>query len=164
MNKHLSIIIRYIVLVLVAIPNLWLFYFVFTPLTVYPVFFLLDIFFQTSLSQTTIQLGADTIHLIPACIAGSAYYLLLILNLTTPSIKKRTSAILFAFSALLLINIARIFLFSVLFHYRVAFFNFTHQLSWYTLSIIFVIAIWFTEVKLFKIKHIPIYTDIKSLI
>ena len=164
MNKYYSLLARYLVLVLVAIPNLWLFYLIFTPFTVYPVYFLLDIFFAVSLTKTTLFLGIDTIKIISACVAGSAYYLLLILNLTTPNIKKRAQSIFFAFSLLLLVNILRIVLFAVLFHYRAPFFNFTHQLSWYFLSIIFVIAIWFYEVKLFKIKDIPIYTDIKLLI
>jgi len=44
-----------------------------------------------------------------------------------------------------------------------SFFDFTHKIFWYAGSTIFVIAIWFLEVKIFKIKGIPIYDDLKFL-
>ena len=37
------------------------------------------------------------------------------------------------------------------------------EVLWYLGSTLFVIGIWFIEVKLFKIKEIPIYSDIKFL-
>jgi len=168
--KHsfvLEIFARYLILVLVAFQSLWIFYFVFTPLTVYPVSFLLNIFFDASLLTNTIILINQTlpIEIIEACVAGSAYYFLLILNLTTPNIKikKRINMILFSFAAFLVINIIRIFFLSILAISGSSFFNITHILFWYALSTLFVVGIWFTQVKLFRIKHIPIYSDIKML-
>ncbi len=69
----------------------------------------------------------------------------------------------FAFSAFLLVNLLRIFILSLMFINGSSFFDITHRLFWYFLSTVFVIVIWFTEVKLFKIKEIPFYTDLKYL-
>ena len=80
-KQFLSAVIRYFLLVLAGLPNLWLFYFVFTPLTIYPVYFLFNFFFDVSLTEKIITVAdCFPIELIPACIAGSAYYLLLVLN------------------------------------------------------------------------------------
>ena len=162
----LDITIRYIILILISLPNLLLFYIIFTPLTVYPLYFLLNLFFDTSLiSQSTILVNQIPIELISACIAGSAYYLLLILNLSTPNIKtnKRIKILFIAFLSLLILNILRIFFLTWLQISGSEWFDFTHKLFWYVLSIFFVIGIWFSEVKYFKIKQIPFYSDIKYL-
>ncbi len=165
-KEYYNIIIRYIILILVSLPNLYLFYLIFTPLTIYPVYFLLNLFWKVSLQSNIFFISNFSIEVIGACIAGSAYYLLLILNLSTPKIdiKKRLRMILFAFSSLLVLNILRIFLLVSLLLICPSLFNITHKLFWYLISIIFVIGIWFTEVKIFRIKQIPIYSDIKSLI
>lgn len=169
-NKNidtLSLIFRYLFLILIAFPNLAFFYTIFTPLTVYPVYWLLGLFFNVSfLSDNLILINNFLpIELIRACIAGSAYYLLLILNLSTPKInlKKRIYAIGFSFLAFLIINILRIFILSVIAVSGSQFFDITHKIFWYSLSTLFVVVIWFAEVKLFKIKEIPVYSDLKSL-
>ena len=163
----LGMFIRYLALVFVAFPNLWIFYFIFTPLTVYPTYFLLNLFFDASLiSEAVIMIGQRVpIEIIDACVAGSAYYFLLILNLTTGKIKIKTRIymVLFAFSLFLIINIIRIFLLSLLAVSGSSFFGITHILFWYLLSTIFVVGIWFAQVKIFKIKEIPFYSDIKFL-
>lgn len=169
MNKISSrltdMILRYAILIIFALPNLHLFYFVFTPLTLYPVYFLLKIFYYPFLKGTTILIGEFSIELIGACIAGSAYYLLLILNLSIPKIKlqKRLKMIALAFTVFLIINILRIFIFSLVFMSGSPWFDITHKLFWYIGSTIFVVGIWFAEVKLFKIKEIPFYSDIKYI-
>ncbi|GBE19986.1 hypothetical protein BMS3Abin17_00717 [archaeon BMS3Abin17] len=165
-NSFLSIITRYLILLLVALPNLWLFYFVFAPLTIYPTYFLFDIFFDISLSGHIISVSeCFPLEIVGACIAGAAYYLLLILNLSIPNIKlgKRLKMILFAFSILLIANILRIFILGLIFVGGFSWFDITHKIFWYFLSTIFVVVIWFTEVKLFKIKDIPVYSDIRYL-
>ncbi|GAF92595.1 unnamed protein product, partial [marine sediment metagenome] len=105
-KQFTDILIRYIILLIIALPNLWLFYFVFTPLTIYPVYFLLNLFFDSSLIGNVVLVeDCFPIELIGACIAGSAYYLLLILNLSTPKIKfqKRVNMIFLSFIFLLII-------------------------------------------------------------
>lgn len=160
-----DIIIRYFILLLIAIPNLFIFYFIFTPLTIYPVYFLFGLFFEPTLIKNIILINEIPIELIPACIAGAAYYLLLILNLSVPNIKiqKRIKMISLSFTVLLILNILRIFLLSLVYVSGNSFFDLAHQLFWYLGSTVFVIGIWFAEVKIFKIKEIPFYSDMKFL-
>lgn len=162
--KQFKIFLKYLFLLLIALPNLNLFYLVFTPLTIYPLYFLLDLFFNPVLIQNTIILNNIAIEIIKPCIAGAAYYLLLILNLSIPqtSIKNTLTRLAFAFSSLLLLNIARILILILIFIKVPPLFDITHKVFWYSVSILFVVLIWFAEVKLFKIKSIPFYTDIKS--
>ena len=164
-KQFLDIIIRYFILILLALPGFAIFYFVFAPLTIYPVYFLLNLFFDVSLMQDIVLINEIPIELIGACIAGSAYYLLSILNLSTPKIKlqKRVKMIFLSFGVLLILNILRIFFLSLVFISGSSSFDIAHKLFWYTGSIIFVVGIWFAEVKLFKIKEIPFYSDIKFL-
>jgi len=162
-----SIFIRYLILVLTALPHLWIFYFVFAPLTVYPVYIILSIFFNAALSGSAIFIGnLSPTEIVDACVAGSAYYLLLIFNLSIPNIKtsKRLKMIGFAFLSFLIINILRIVILSAIFVLNPSIFDISHKLSWYLGSIILVVGIWFLEVKTFKIREIPFYTDVKSLL
>src|SRR3989344_7597476 len=87
-HKISELILRYIILLGLSFPGLILFYKIFTPLTVYPVYFILSLFYDAVLlTKTTILIeGLVPIEIIGACIAGSAYSLLLILNLSTPNI------------------------------------------------------------------------------
>lgn len=165
-KQFLDLIIRYLVLVLVALPNLWIFYFLFTKLTIYPIYFLLNLFFDSSLNLNVIIISnCCPIEIINACVAGSAYYLLVILNLSTPKIKLKQRFIMLAgsFAAFLIVNILRIFVLSLIIISGSSWFNFTHKLFWYFGSVFFILGIWFGEVKLFKIKEIPFYSDIKFL-
>ncbi len=165
-NKVYLIFIRYVIL-LGLIFTLPLIYKIFTPLTLYPVVGLLKLIYeQVNISQDFILIGFNTIiQLIPACIAGSAYLLLLILNLSVSMrLKKRVYSLLLSFILLLVLNILRIFFLSVLYHSGNSFFDITHKLLWYGLSIVFVVGIWFLIVKLFSIKQIPVYTDIKYML
>ena len=170
MKNPLKIFIRYLIIILIAIPNLFVFYFIFTPATIYPVFGAFKILFNEVLLNSNIfQINREFfLEIIPACIAGSAYYLLFVLNLSTPKIKikKRIKMILFSFAFLLILNILRILILSLIFVYSSAtsnLFDITHKLFWYFGTTIFVVLIWFIEVKTFKIKEIPIYSDIKYL-
>lgn len=168
MDKKIpDIILRYAILIIAAIANLWIFYLVFTPLTVLPVFWLLDLFYNALLVSGRIILinRMIPIELIEACIAGAAYYLLLILNLSTPGIKlnKRVKMIALSFIFFLVVNILRIFILSLVAVSGSSFFDITHIFFWYALSTVFVVAIWFAEVKIFKIKEIPFYSDLRLL-
>ncbi len=157
---------RYLILILVGLSNLAIFYLIFTPLTIYPVYQILKIFFDVSLIQNFIFSETFSIQIIEACVAGSAYYFLLILNLSTPNIKikKRINLLLTSFLILLLINILRIVFITFLLASNSAFFEITHKIFWYLGSTIFVVAIWFAQVNLYNIKTIPFYSDIKNII
>lgn len=160
------IVMRYIIL-LGLVFSLPLFYKIFSPLTIYPVVWLLHrAYGEIILTQNIISIfGKILIELIPACIAGSAYLLLLILNLSLPmGLKQRIYTILASFTILLVLNIFRIFILSLMYVNGNDFFDITHKLFWYGLSTFFVVGIWFLMVRLFKIKGIPVYTDIKYFI
>ncbi len=165
-NSVLDIVLRYAILVITGIFNTAIFYFIFTFITIYPVYLLLKLFFDTSLLYNIIFVSSFPIEIIGPCIAGSAYYLLFMLNLSTRGIKlgKRIKFLLFSFLLLLIINILRIFLLAVLFVSGVSFFDITHKLFWYVGSTIFVVGIWFLSVKLFKVKEIPFYSDVTFLL
>jgi len=162
----LFLIGRYISLVLLGLFNLGIFYFVFTPLTVYPVFGVLRIFDSSArlLAGNTLFFGGLYAAIIPACVAGAAYYLLVILNLTSPmSVKTRIRSLAFLMFAFLILNIVRILVFAMLLTFGYEYFDIAHNLSWYFGSTILVILIWFSNVWMFKIRSIPIYTDIKDV-
>lgn len=161
------ILIRYLVL-LGIILSLSIIYLIMTPLTIYPVDFLLKIFVKVILTISDdlyplFILGDKTIiEIVPACIAGSAYLALLILNLTVPmENRKRIYSIVLSVLMLLFLNILRISFFSLLYYYDMPFTDFTHKFFWYGLSTIFVVGLWFFIVNIFKIKGIPVYSDIK---
>lgn len=164
MKKVANIFLRYSIALILGI-LLPVFYLIFTPLTTYPVYWLLSLFYPVVLSGSSLIMQTAKITLIPACIAGSAYYLLLILNLLTPiKLKTRLKALFFSFAALLLLNILRIIIFSLLFLQGFKYFDITHILFWYILSIVLVFLIWLAEIRLFRIKNIPAYSDIKYLL
>jgi exosortase/archaeosortase family protein len=160
-----DIIIRYLILVLLPLGSLWIFYFIFTPLTIYPLFFLFDFFFSATLSGTVIYVNSVPVEMISACIAGSAYYLLLIFNLSTPGIMlfRRLKMIFFSFLIFLVANIIRIFFLTRIYMDSSRFFDTLHQILWYAGSTVLIIAIWFFQVKLYRIREIPFYSDIKFL-
>jgi exosortase/archaeosortase family protein len=166
-EKYLfDLFVRYAILIIIAVFGFNLFYVIFRPLTVYPITWILDIFLETNLISSTILIIEDiAIEFVPACIAGAAYYLLLMLNLSTPKIEltKRIKFLLISFATFLIINIIRIIILATIALYGSSFFDITHAIFWYSLSTIFVIAIWFYGVRYFKIKEIPFYSDLKFL-
>jgi len=166
-NAIYSIFLRYFILVITALPSFWIFYFIFSPLTVFPVYWLIKLIFGATLLGKVIFVGnyPSPIEIVDACVAGSAYYLLLIFNLSIPNIKfsKRVKMVAFAFFSFLIINIIRIVILASIFVLRPDLFDISHKLSWYVGSIILVVGIWFIEVKKFNIKDIPFYSDIKNM-
>ena len=166
-NRLIFLFVRYLFLLVFGMFGLGLLYSILSPLTVYPSFFLLKSLYPSviySISTNTISLGNLYIEIIEACVASSAYYLFLILNLTTSmSYKKRIQSLAFLLISFLILNIFRIVLFSSLFFKGFAFFNITHVLVWYLGSTLLVVILWFISIYLFKIKEIPFYSDIKYL-
>ena len=185
-----SIFIRYSILLILGLGNLFIFYLIFTPLTVYPVLDLISKFYDSSLlsgnpspacdlatnlfpfikniacMDTTIFFKGYFASIVPACIAGSAYYLLLILNLSTPMDRKqRLKGLFLLISSFLFLNIIRIFSFALLYANKgFELFNIAHVATWYFGSTILVIFLWFVNIFLFNIKSIPIYSDFKFII
>lgn len=165
-REALALSFRYLVLILLGLFNLKVFYYVFTPLTVRPVYGILSVFYDNAnlLSGNMLFFAGQYAQIIPACIAGAAYYLLLILNLATPmKIGKRIKSILFLFGVFLALNIARIALFAGLLASGYQYFDAAHRLVWYFGSTLMVVIIWFANVWIFRIREVPIYDDAKEL-
>ena len=183
------LILRYLLLVILGLGGLFIIYIVFTPLTIYSVFGLIKAQYGASLVssgttrvcdiasnnfqflaplaciKTTILFKGYYASIIPACIAGSAYYLLLILNLTTPMPRKtRVKSLFFILGLFFILNVLRIFVFANIYANKgFDFFASAHQATWYFGSTFLVLIIWFSNVILFKITKIPIYTDVKNM-
>lgn len=169
-KEVLNMFLRYVFLLAVALVISFsgIFYLFLLKLAVYPVSFLLNILAGIDsfvVNDLIIADSATIIQLIPACVAVSAYFLLLILNLTTQmSAKKRIYSILFSFALFSALNIIRITVLSLLLINDFAYFDIVHKITWYSLSIILVAGVWFMSVYLFGIKNIPVYSDFKYII
>jgi exosortase/archaeosortase family protein len=168
-NKEaINLALRYFVLIVLGFALVYgrLFEIIFTPLTYWPVIGILNLFYENvaSLPGQVISYANVYARIIPACVAGAAYYLLLILNLTTPmKAIKRLWSILFLMVVFLIFNIFRIVIFAGIAAGGGNYFDVAHMMMWYFGSTIMVVIIWFLNVGLFKIRSIPVYTDMKSL-
>lgn len=162
-----SLLARYISLIILALGNLWIIY----KLATFPTISV-SYFFINKLYPGAVLLGDNTIffkgyyaQIIPACVAGAAYYLLAILNFSTPmNLAKRISSLIFIFLTFFILNTSRIIIFAYLFEKGYNYFDITHLLTWYVGSTLAVIFIWFSAVILFKIGNTPVYTDILNLV
>lgn len=164
-KELVNIFFRYTLIIILSLGNLYIFYLIFTPLTVFYTYSLLEIFFNAQLNGNFIRIGCTVIEIVESCVAGSAYFLLTFLNLATPmKIKKRVLVLLTSFIVFFVINVWRIFIFSLFLKQGyLNLFNYSHFIFWFFLSTIFVILIWFFEVKFFNIRKIPFISDIKKL-
>lgn len=140
--------------------------FILTPLTLYPIYFLLQPY-KPLLQNTSLIINSTTITISEPCLAILAYLLLLALTILTPKISLKTRfKIFFTGSLIILItNLIRILILSLLIiHKNTNLFLTLHLFIWKFLSSIFVLLIWIFLTKHYKIKTIPIYTDVKYLI
>ena len=159
--------VRYFILIIIgAALGLGLFYKIFTPLTVHPVSWILDFIYGNSFVESNkIFFNGIEADIIEACVAGSAYYLLFILNLTTPmAFSKRIKSLIFLFFIFLAINLTRIIILAMLYSGGYSYFDLAHKFFWYIGSTLMLVFVWFLNVKIFDIREIPVYTDFKMLL
>ncbi|MBU2576805.1 MAG: pacearchaeosortase [Nanoarchaeota archaeon] len=159
-KKIIGLFARYLSLLLLG-ANLYFFRDkILTPLTIKASSGILSIFSPTTVADNIIRFKGIMIEIIPACVAASAFFLLLFLILSATEIKpgKRALIIILSTLTLFIINILRIVLLAGL--ARTSFFQLAHLFFWHLISTIFVVGIWFSMVKIFKIKSIPVYSDI----
>lgn len=164
----IEVAVRYVVLVVLGFALVYggIFELIFTPLTYKSVLNLLNLFYDnvTSLPGNIIFYEGVYARIISACVAGAAYYLLLILNLATPmKAIKRVWSIIFLMFAFLILNVIRIVIFAIVATSGGNYFDIAHMMMWYFGSTIMVVVIWFSAVWLFGIRAIPVYTDFKEL-
>jgi exosortase/archaeosortase family protein len=167
-NKSLiNLIVRYLLILLVGLGVVFtnIFYKIFLYLTIYPLGILLKILYSVEIFDNLLIFNSLIVELIPACIAVSAYFLLLILVFSCPiGFKRQIKALFVGFIILLAVNILRMFILIILAIQGSNLFNVLHTFFWYFLSTVFVVIIWFIVIYIFKIKEIPVYTDIRYLI
>lgn len=162
-SKILELFTRYFLIILIGLNNLYILYAFLTPLTIYTISTALSTFTTTSVMENIIHINGLTIQIIPACVAGAAFYLLLILVLSTADInlKTRIKATATAFAIFFALNITRILVLIPI--TDTPHFETIHWIFWHLVSTLFVVGTWLVVVKLYKIKPIPIYSDIKYL-
>jgi len=165
-KKIFGILLRYFVLILFGF-FIKIFYSVFTPSTIFFLKKTISIFSYVLVKDNIFLIITKNkfleIEIIPACIAGSAYYLLLALNLLTPmKTKKRFLFIFVSFLLFFSFNLLRLFLLISLELKGIETF-FYHKLLWYLGSTMFVFFIWLINIKIFKIREIPFVNDFMYL-
>jgi exosortase/archaeosortase family protein len=167
-NKQaFSLLSRYLLLILLALGNFFLIYSIASPATIKASFFIINGFYPAAqvLDYNTIMFAGLTAKIIPACVAGAAYYLLLVLNLSTPmNLKKRFKSLAFIIVSFYLLNLIRIITFAKLLTFGTNYFDNFHAITWYFGSTVLLILIWFVNAWIFKIKTIPIYSDLHSIL
>ena len=162
-KKIYGLFARYLAILLIGAGNLYIVYKLLTPLTVHTLNTILSIFTVTALSNNIIYLSQTRIEIVPACVAGAAFYLLFLLLFSTANIKPETraKAVITAFAIFFALNITRILILIPMIN--TSYFETIHWIFWHIISTIFVVAVWFSIIKIYKIKSIPIYSDLKYL-
>ena len=158
-----SIIVRYSLVIILGLFNLEIFYFIFRPLTIHGSYYLLGLFTNPLLIGDTIIFLGQSFEIINACVIGAAYYLLFILfmGIQKINLKKRIYLILGSFATLYVFNILRIvFLIAI---FRAPHFEAIHWIFWNIISTLLVIVIFIITIKIYKIKEIPFFNDLKLL-
>ncbi len=163
LKKIISLFFRYGIILIFGIGNFYLLYKIFTPATIYSVNFILGLFSPTVLIGNAIMFRQITVEIAPPCVAGAAFFLLLALLLSTANVKYKTRvyAIFTAMMSLFVINIIRILILAPI--TTMKYFEIIHWIFWNVLSTVFVIGIYFITIKIYKIKSVPVYSDIKYL-
>ncbi len=159
-NKELySIFIRYISLFVLAffisfldrlflMPTLFIVRFLLLPL-------------PSELYARSIIVLSVPIEIIRACVAPSAFYFLLALNLTTfgISIKRRLLCLLLSWFLFLLANSIRIYGLIMVLLLNFNYFDIIHYIIWHFFSAVLVFFIWVFTINTLHIKNYPVVSD-----
>ncbi len=166
-NKKLTLLtLRYTLALLLGF-FIGLFYKIFTPLTLRTLYLALSTISNVSLSGYSIIVNGIVIDIIPACVSGSAYYLLFALGmLTQMNILKRLSLILFDFFMFFMFNILRILflIYLLIKHVTPSLYDIIHKSLWFFLSTLLILFIWWLSIKLFDVRSIPLVSDIQYIV
>ena len=143
------------------------FYVIFTPLTLYPSYWILGLYHDATLIGSRIITTEYFLNFVDACVAGAAYFLLVLLILFTDKIRFRERVYMFLIGSLMILsfNIIRIeILFYVLLNYGSNIFQSIHLIFWKFLSTIFVFLTWIFLIKKFRVKAVPVFSDYKRIL
>ncbi|HLC73603.1 MAG TPA: pacearchaeosortase [Candidatus Nanoarchaeia archaeon] len=167
MKYEYKLVLR-ILLLFVVIPK-FLFMIFFIPTIIFPYIILKFIGYNIILdfSSQSLLINDLTLNFISACVATSAYQLLAILILLTKDLSFKRMLKIFIVGSLmiLLVNIVRILILSLVFiNYGYESFNSLHILLWRGAASFIVFFVWIGLVKIFKIKNIPLISDMSYLL
>lgn len=166
MKYEHKLVIRIILLFLIWPSLLYLIFFIPTIYLSYIILKLIGYNIFVDLSSKLLSVGNLKLNFIAACVATSAYQLLAILILLTKdlSFSKMLKMFLVGSLILLLVNVARIvFLSTIFINYGYELFDKFHILLWRGAASFIVFFIWIALIKIFKIKTIPIISDVTYL-
>ena len=168
MKYPTKLIFRLAIALIIFIIPFNFFNFLFSKMTLYPSFLFVLIKYSNAILENNYMIVNDhVLKFIPACIGTSAYYLLSLLILSTKDIKLKTRIYIFLLGSLLILtlNIVRIdILIYILMKYGSNLFRAVHLFFWEFVSSIYVAIVWLFLARKFKIKAIPVYSDLKYLI
>ncbi len=140
---------------------------IFAPLTMFWSFYLFNIFVPGSvLEGVKLITPTNTFSFIPACTAASAYLLLSLLILLTKDIswENRLKMFISGSLAILFFNLIRIEILLFFFYKLTNIYPLIHLFFWKFMSTLYVVFVWIILSKVYKVKSIPAYSDIKHLI
>ena len=143
------------------------FYVVIAPVTFYLSYLLLGIFYKIKLAPSAFIINEKIINFVPACYAILAYFLLALLILFTKDIGFMKGIRMFVLGSFVIffVNLIRIFVIvAVLLEKGTNYFNAIHLFTWEILSTLFVFLLWIYLTKGFKVKAIPVYSDVITLV
>lgn len=143
-----------------------LFYMIIAPLTLHVSYFFFNIFVPSALIGTKIMTLTDSFEFIPACVATSAYILLALLVFLTKDISwnEQLQMIIYGWLAILAFNILRIELLLLTYLRFETAFETLHLFVWKFMSTAFVVLLWLGLARLYKVKAIPVYSDLRHII
>ncbi len=125
---------------------------------------ILNLFTETILRGNLLYVGGKTLEFIPSCAAISAYILLGILILLTRGINIKTRIVMALYGSVLILaaNILRIeVLIYVLLQWGKNYFDTLHLFIWQIVSSMYVALVWVYLTWRFKVKGIPLYSDMR---
>ncbi|MDI6737972.1 MAG: pacearchaeosortase [Nanoarchaeota archaeon] len=140
-------------------------YIIIAPLTLHFSYFFFSIFVPSALVGNKIATLTDSFEFVPACVAASAYILLALLVLLTKDISwnERLQMIIYGSLGILAFNVLRIELLLLTFFSLETAYDTIHLFVWKFMSTAFVVLLWLGLARLYKVKAIPVYSDIKAL-
>jgi exosortase/archaeosortase family protein len=162
-KRFVSLVVRYVLLLVVGF-NLPFFYGLLLRFTVVVSSFVFSLFSSPLVVDNFIRLPFVVLEIIPSCVAGSAFYLLLVLSfsLGSTSWSKRLLVFFFSASLLFLFNVFRIVILAFLGSSN--FFPVLHWLFFTFLSTVVVVLLWLFALRLFSVSAIPFWTDVGLLL
>ena len=158
-----SLLIRWLLAGAIAASH-QMFYPLIGPLTLQVSYDILRSFTDAILQGGNIYVSGYTLTFIPACAAISAYTLLWILILLTREISLKTGLLMALYGSLLIFaaNILRIeLLIYALLGVGKNLFDTLHLFIWTVVSSVYVVGVWLFLTWRFKVKGIPLWSDIQ---